>query len=81
MSPTQYMPLFFQHFLLSIAYVPGIVNIKLNSDLANKKIDLKTKAKTDMFIYLYTHCEVKYKEINTIIIEIALLLLFFVDSF
>lgn len=45
MSPTQYMPLFFQHFLLSIAYVPGIVNIKLNSDLANKKIDLKTKAK------------------------------------
>lgn len=74
------MPLFFQHFLLSVAYVLGIVNIKMNSDLANKKIDLNAKAKIGMLICVYIHCKIKYEEKNTII-EIVLLLFFFVDSF
>lgn len=73
------MPSFFQQFLLSIAYVLGIVSLKLNSDLFNKKIGLNAKAETNKLIHLYSHPMVKHEEMNAII-EIVILLFFFVDS-
>lgn len=61
------MPSFFQQFLVSIAYVLGIVNIKVNSDLSSKIIGLNAKTKMDTLTRLHAHPLVKHEEISTMV--------------
>lgn len=61
------MPSFFQQFLVSIAYVLGIVNIKVNSDLSSKIIGLNAKTKTDALTRLHVHPLVKREETSTMV--------------